>query len=75
MKPKLPPWLASFFIFATVTLLGGATPANASSRPVIIAQPTGGVLTAGQSFALSVTNTGSAPLVYKWIKDGVLLPN
>ena len=43
------------------------------SSVVITKQPVGGVAPTGTPFIFTVENTGSAPLTYKWFKDGSLL--
>ena len=49
--------------------------AFAQTAPSITTQPTDVIATVGQPVALSVTATGSQPLSYLWIKDGVILPS
>ena len=48
-------------------------PAGATA-PIIIAQPVGAVVGAGQPASLTVTPSGTAPFGYQWLKDGVILP-
>jgi alpha-tubulin suppressor-like RCC1 family protein len=47
----------------------------ASSSPVITAQPVSAVVTTGSVVSLSVTNSGTAPFGYQWLKDGAILTN
>jgi len=46
---------------------------SAAAVPVITSQPVSAVVTNGQATSLSVTNTGTVPLSYQWLKDGVML--
>jgi len=41
--------------------------------PIVTGQPVGEAVGPGQSAGLSVTASGSAPLAYQWLKDGVIL--
>ena len=41
--------------------------------PAITAQPQSAVVAVGGAASLSVTNTGTAPCGYQWLKDGALL--
>ena len=43
--------------------------------PVITAQPLGQAVGYGGSETMSVSVTGSPPLVYQWFKDGAAIPN
>ena len=45
-------------------------PANVNSPPVIVTQPAGTILVAGDPLALSVTASGTAPLTYQWRLNG-----
>ncbi len=47
---------------------------TATIAPAIAAQPEGGTREAGQSWTVSVTAIGTAPLAYLWQKDGVNIP-
>ncbi len=46
------------------------SPANVNSPPVIVTQPVGAILVAGDPLALSVTASGTAPLTYQWRLNG-----
>jgi alpha-tubulin suppressor-like RCC1 family protein len=64
--------------FVTVTGLGGNATGSADLNilaPVVVAQPSGGVVNLGQTTNLSVAATGYGPLSYQWFKDGVRLVN
>lgn len=50
------------------------SPANINSPPVIVTQPVGTILVAGDELALSVTASGTAPLNYQWALDGTAIP-
>ncbi|MEI6165752.1 MAG: immunoglobulin domain-containing protein [bacterium] len=54
----------------TVKLAGSGPVAT---TPVITAQPVSAVVAVDQLASLSVSNSGTGPFVYKWIKDGVIL--
>ncbi|MEI6644715.1 MAG: immunoglobulin domain-containing protein, partial [bacterium] len=41
--------------------------------PAITAQPISAVVAVGQAASLSVTNSGTGPFGYQWLKDGVIL--
>ncbi len=45
----------------------------APSAPVITAQPKSQTVSEGGSVTFSVTATGSAPLLYQWMKDGAVI--
>ncbi|MBO4545630.1 MAG: immunoglobulin domain-containing protein [Verrucomicrobia bacterium] len=45
----------------------------APSAPVITAQPQSQTVSEGGSVTFSVTATGSAPLLYQWMKDGAVI--
>lgn len=45
------------------------SPAAVNTPPVIVSQPNGAILVAGDPLALSVTATGTAPLSYQWFLD------
>lgn len=53
----------------TITLNYPA-PANVNSPPVIMTQPAGTILVAGEALDLTVIASGTAPLSYQWSKDG-----
>lgn len=46
------------------------SPAAVNTPPVIVSQPAGAILVAGEPLALSVTATGTAPLSYQWFLGG-----
>jgi alpha-tubulin suppressor-like RCC1 family protein len=52
----------------------GSVSVTVVAPPAITDQPVGAVVSVGQETSLSVTGSGSAPLGYQWIKDGILLP-
>lgn len=49
-------------------------PAPVATLPTITSQPIDRIVTAGSSFTLSVSASGTAPLAYQWRKDGFTLP-
>jgi alpha-tubulin suppressor-like RCC1 family protein len=51
----------------------GSVSVTVIAKPAITAQPISAVVTMGQAAGLSVSNSGSAPLSYQWLKDGVIL--
>lgn len=50
------------------------SPAAVDSPPIIVSQPSGGILVAGDPLTLSVTANGTAPLTYQWYLDGTPIP-
>ena len=73
LKTKFRTPLASPLLILLMLGLSACT-AWAASLPVITTQPVSAVVTLGQPVSLSVTNTGSTPLGYQWLKDGGILP-
>lgn len=73
-------WLRAL---ATLTALLGlfqiigcaAAPAPCNLPPSITGQPANQTLTVGQSAIFTVAGSGSAPLSYQWLKDGVPIPS
>ncbi|MGV3663715.1 MAG: choice-of-anchor D domain-containing protein [Prosthecobacter sp.] len=51
-------------------MLNYPSPAAVNTPPVIVSQPNGAILVAGEPLALSVTATGTAPLSYQWFLEG-----
>jgi hypothetical protein len=50
---------------------GGSNPSsNNGTSPAITVQPAGQTVTAGQTATFSVANTGTAPMLYQWMKNG-----
>jgi len=49
------------------------TLSNSSMAPSIVTQPVSQSVTAGQTATFSVATTGSAPLKYQWMKNGVAI--
>ena len=49
------------------------TQSATAAVPVITSQPVSAVVTMGSATNLSVSNTGTAPIGYQWLKDGVIL--
>jgi len=47
--------------------------AESNAQPSITQQPTDVIVNIGDSATLSVTATGSEPLSYQWLKDGIIL--
>ncbi|MEI7729586.1 MAG: immunoglobulin domain-containing protein, partial [Verrucomicrobiota bacterium] len=45
-----------------------------TAKPVIVQQPTSMAVQPGQSVQFQVQATGSAPLRYRWTKDGITVP-
>src|SRR6185503_9444238 len=43
--------------------------------PLFILQPTGGVALLGGTFTFRSLASGTLPITYSWLKDGVLLPD
>jgi alpha-tubulin suppressor-like RCC1 family protein len=56
--------------YITVT---GSVEVSVLSPPIITVQPVNAVVTVGQAVSLSVSNSGSAPVAYQWLKDGAML--
>ena len=54
----------------TVNLAGSGT---VNTPPVISAQPVSAVVTIGSMAILSVSNSGTGPFGYQWLKDGAIL--
>ena len=55
---------------------GGAVPTPVQSNatpPVITTQPASQTVTAGQTATFSVANTGTAPMLYQWRKNGTAI--
>jgi hypothetical protein len=52
---------------------GSSGKCKAPSAPVILSQPAGQMLVLGGTATFAVTATGTAPLSYRWIKDGFAL--
>ena len=61
------------FLALGLGLLLPLSVAAKSEAPSITVQPVGAVFTVGQPASLSVTATGTAPIGYQWLKDGVWL--
>ena len=51
------------------------TVTTAAQAPTILAQPTNQTAALGQTATFTVGATATAPLSYKWYKDGVQIPN
>ncbi len=69
---------SSLSYVAAMTTTGSSTIcnitlSNSSMAPSIITQPVSQSVTAGQMATFSVATTGSAPLTYQWMKNGVAI--
>lgn len=65
---------ALLFAMLALGLAVAAEAFGQDQAPVITVQPTNRVTSIGGAATFSVTAIGTAPLVYRWRKDGVLLP-
>jgi len=68
--------VSSLSYIAAMTTTGSSTfcnitLSNSSMAPSITTQPKSQSVTAGQMATFSIANTGSAPLAYQWMKNGV----
>jgi hypothetical protein len=52
---------------------GGPTPPSAAVAPAISTQPASAKITAGQTATFNVAATGTAPLTYRWSKNGIAI--
>jgi hypothetical protein len=52
---------------------GGSEPPAAATAPTLSAPPASVSVAVGQAATFSVTATGSAPLSYQWLRDGVAI--
>jgi hypothetical protein len=66
MKPIKCSILSVAFALSALTTFADA--------PIITSQPVGAVVELGQAAGLSVSNVGTGPFGYQWLKDGVILP-
>jgi hypothetical protein len=62
-------WHASNY-FRDVVFVAGASSATA---PTITTQPTSQTVTSGQSASFNVAATGTSPITYQWMKNGVMI--
>jgi len=60
-------------LFIAAVLGLSALIASANGIPEITTQPSSTVVGVGQRASLSVSNIGTAPFGYQWLKDGVIL--
>ena len=56
------------------TVTSAPAPLTVTVAPAITAEPEGGLQCEGDSFTLSVTATGTDPLLYQWSKNGASIP-
>jgi hypothetical protein len=57
----------------TVTSSAATLTVSASAPPLIAAQPAGSTVAVGQSASFVVSATGSAPIAYQWLRNGVAI--
>ena len=67
-------WLAPFVNAGDVYYIDDIRLEKANELPTIINQSADQKVTAGQSATFSVVATGSEPLSYQWLKDGINIP-
>lgn len=62
--------LGGLNVVASGVFFGGAPSSPSAIAPAITTQPAGQTVVAGQPAAFSVADTGTAPLLYQWSKNG-----
>jgi hypothetical protein len=56
-----------------VDVVFSPTPTGVGTAPIITTQPISETVDAGQSATFTVANTGTAPMAYRWQKNGVVI--
>jgi len=62
--------LGGLNVVTSGVFFGGAPSSPSATAPAITTQPAGQTVTAGQPATFSVADTGTAPLLYQWSKNG-----
>jgi hypothetical protein len=69
LKPLPIRWLVPFTLLAGAVLLGPM--ARAQSRPTVITQPQGMIVSPGSTVTLSVEAAGDPPFAYRWRRNAI----